>query len=85
TIALLNLLFLVGKSIQALLMAQRGALGALALQALVPVAAAGITGYLIGLRLRSRFDPSRYRTWLKVTLALMAAALLLRVAAGGVD
>ena len=36
-----------------------------------------------GVRLRSRYEPSRYRTWLKATLAFMALMLLVRLAKGG--
>ena len=82
-IAVMNWLFLLGKTVQAGLMAQRGAFGVLALQALVPLAATGVVAYFVGLRLRQRFDPSRYRGWLKAMLAVMAAGLVVRVALGG--
>ena len=41
-----------------------------------------------GVRLRSRYEPSRcepsrYRSWLKATLAFMALMLLVRLAKGG--
>jgi uncharacterized protein len=81
-IAVMNWLFLFGKTVQAVLMAERGAFGPLAFQALVPLAAIGSAAYFVGLRLRRRFDPARHRGWLKATLALVAAGLLLRVAAG---
>ena len=82
-IAVMNWLFLAGKTVQSLLMAQRGAFDAAVLAAVVPIASVGVTGYFAGLRLRRRFDPSRYRGWLKATLALMAVGLVLRVAVGG--
>jgi uncharacterized membrane protein YfcA len=82
-IAVMNWLFILGKTGQSLLMAQRGAFDAVSLQPVLPIAAAGAVAYFTGLRLRARFDPSRYRGWLKATLALMAAGLVLRVAAGG--
>jgi hypothetical protein len=82
-IAVINWLFVLGKSAQSLLMYQHGALGPLSWQVLVPLAVAGGGCYFIGLALRARFDPSRYRGWLKATLGVMAVALLVRVAAGG--
>jgi uncharacterized membrane protein YfcA len=83
TIAVLGWLFLAGKTLQAVLMAQRGAFDAAALAAVLPLAAAGTAGLLVGLRLRARFDASRYRGWLKATLAAMAAWLVVRVVLGG--
>jgi uncharacterized membrane protein YfcA len=82
-IALVSWLFLLGKTVQAALMAQHGAFDAPVLGAALPLALAGALAYAVGLRLRSRVDPSRYRGWLKATLAAMAAALVVRVAAGG--
>ena len=82
TIAVLGWLFFAGKSVQAVLMAQRGAFDATVLAAALPLAAAGTAGVFAGLRLRARFDPSRYRGWLKATLAAVAAWLVLRVALG---
>jgi uncharacterized protein len=84
-IAVLNWLFLFGKSVQAVFMAERGAFGPLAFQAFVPLALTGSIAYFVGLSLRQRFNPSRYRGWLKATLALMAAGLLIRVASGGAN
>ena len=84
-IAVMNWLFILGKTGQALLMAQRGAFDAGTLAPVLPIAVTGVAAYWTGLRLRARFDPSRYRGWLKATLALMAAGLVLRVVSGGVD
>ena len=53
-IATLNWLFIGGKTVQSLLMAQRGALDASVLQAALPVAAVGVAFYFAGLRLRQR-------------------------------
>lgn len=83
-IAVMNWLFVLGKTGQALLMAQRGAFDASTLAPVLPIAVAGTVAYWTGLRLRARFDPSRYRGWLKATLALMATGLVLRVVSGGV-
>lgn len=81
-IATMNYLFLLGKSVQALLLAQRGVLTGAVLQVAVPLAVAGALAYASGLALRRRFDPSRYRAWLKWTLAAVAAVLVLRVLSG---
>jgi hypothetical protein len=83
TIVVLGWLFIAGKTLQAALMARHGAFDAEVLAAVLPIAAAGTAGLVAGLRLRSRFDPSRYRGWLKATLAAMAAWLVIRVAIGG--
>jgi uncharacterized membrane protein YfcA len=83
TIAVLGWLFFIGKTLQSVLMAQRGAFDATALSAVLPIAAVGTAGFALGMRLRARFDPSRYRGWLKATLGAMAAWLVLRVALGG--
>jgi uncharacterized membrane protein YfcA len=82
-IATMNWLFLAGKSVQAVLMARHGAFDATVLSATLPLAALGLAGYAAGFALRRRADPSRYRGWLKATLALMAVGLVVRVAAGG--
>ena len=83
TIAVLGWLFLAGKSLQAVLMAQRGAFDATALAAVLPIAAFGTAGFVAGLRLRARFDPSRYRGWMKATLGAMAPGPAARVVLGG--
>lgn len=82
-LATMNGLFLAGKSIQAVLMARQGAFDAPVLAAVLPLATLGLAGYAVGFALRRRADPSRYRGWLKVTLALIAVGLVLRVLAGG--
>jgi uncharacterized membrane protein YfcA len=79
----LNWLFLLGKSVQTVLMAQRGAFDVVAVTAVLPLGAAGVLGYVAGMRLRRRADPARYRDWLKATLAIMAVGLVIRVLAGG--
>lgn len=81
-IAILGWLFLLGKTIQAVLMAQHGAFDARVLAAALPLAAVGALGYAGGLALRRRADPARYRGWLKATLAAVAVALVVRVLAG---
>jgi uncharacterized protein len=81
-IALLNWMFVLGKSVQAVLMYGRDAFGPATWQALLPLSVAGSMAYFTGLACRRRFDPSRYRGWLKATLALVAVGLVLRVVTG---
>jgi uncharacterized membrane protein YfcA len=83
-IAVMSWLFVLGKTVQTGLMAQRGAFDASVLMAALPLGAVGVAMYFGGARLRRRADPSRYRGWLKAMLAVMAAGLVVRVAAGGV-
>jgi uncharacterized protein len=81
-IAAMNYLFLLGKVVQSGALALRGSFDAGVLQAALPLSVAGAATFFCGVRLRSRFEPSRYRGWLKATLAFMALMLLLRVARG---
>jgi uncharacterized membrane protein YfcA len=81
-IAVMNYLFLLGKVVQTGALSLRGAFDEGVLQTALPLSAAGAATFFAGVRLRSRFDPSRYRGWLKATLAVMALTLLLRVARG---
>ena len=82
-IAAMNYLFLLGKVVQTGALGARGAFDPGVLQAALPLALAGAATFFSGVRLRSRFEPSRYRGWLKATLAFMALLLILRVARGG--
>jgi uncharacterized membrane protein YfcA len=81
-IAVMNYLFLLGKVVQTGALTLRGAFDEGVLQTALPLSAAGAATFFSGVRLRGRFDPSRYRGWLKATLAFMALTLLLRVARG---
>jgi uncharacterized membrane protein YfcA len=81
-IAVMNYLFLLGKVVQSGTLMLRGAFDAAVLQAAVPLSIAGAATFFAGVRLRARFDPSRYRGWLKATLAFMALMLLFRVTRG---
>lgn len=81
-IAVMNYLFLLGKLVQSGALAARGALDAAVWQAAIPLGLVGATTFFVGVRLRSRFDPSRYRGWLKATLAFMALMLIFRVSTG---
>jgi len=81
-IAVMNYLFLVGKIVQTGALTLRGAFDEGVLQTVLPLSAAGAATFFSGVRLRARFDPSRYRGWLKGTLAFMALMLLVRVARG---
>lgn len=81
-IAVMNYLFLMGKIVQAGALTVRGAFDGAVLQTVLPLSAAGAVAFFAGVRLRSRFDPARYRGWLKATLAFMVLVLLLRVSGG---
>ncbi|MBN9425541.1 MAG: sulfite exporter TauE/SafE family protein [Burkholderiales bacterium] len=74
-IAVLNVLFLLGKTWQSTLMAQQGMFTPDVLQAAAPLAVLGVVGYFTGLNLRKRFDPARYRGWLKATIGLAALTM----------
>ncbi len=79
-ITLLNVVFLIGKVVQSGALIQIGAFDAAVLQVAVPISLASAVTFVVGARLRRRFDSSRYRGWLKITLAVMVVLLLLRVA-----
>ena len=81
-IVILNFMFAVGKSIQAALLANHGAFSHALLVTCIPLSMAATAGFSLGLHLRRRNDPERYRVWLKQTLALMAVILLARAAFG---
>jgi uncharacterized membrane protein YfcA len=81
-IAVMNYLFLLGKVVQSGVLTMRGAFDQAVLQTVVPLSLAGAATFFVGVRLRSRFDPRRYRGWLKATLAFMVLMLLLRVVRG---
>lgn len=82
-IAVMSYLFLLGKLVQAAELTRIGALDAAVWQAALPLCATGAAMFFLGVRLRARFDPARYRGWLKGTLALMVALLVLRVLTPG--
>lgn len=82
-IAVMSYLFLLGKLVQTAALARIGAFDAGAWQAALPLCATGAAMFFVGVKLRSRFDPSRYRGWLKGTLAFMVAMLVFRVATAG--
>ncbi|MGE0800408.1 MAG: sulfite exporter TauE/SafE family protein [Lautropia sp.] len=79
-IAAMNYLFLIGKVVQSGTLLAHGAFDAAVWQAALPLSLAGAATFFIGVRLRGRVDPSRYRGWLKATLAVMALLLMVRVA-----
>ncbi|MGE0798468.1 MAG: TSUP family transporter [Lautropia sp.] len=79
-IAIMNCLFLIGKVVQSGTLLAHGAFDAAVWQAALPLSLAGVATFFIGVRLRDRVDPSRYRGWLKATLAAMVLLLVLRVA-----
>ena len=75
-IAILNALFLFGKLVQSGVLVSQGVVDAGVLQAALPLVGTMVAAFVVGVRLRGRFDSSRYRGWLKATLGLMVALLL---------
>lgn len=75
-IAILNALFLFGKIVQSGVLVVHGAFDAGVWQSALPLVATMVAAFVVGMRLRARFDSSRYRGWLKATLALMVGLLL---------
>lgn len=78
-ITVMNVVFLLGKLVQSAALYQAGAFDAAVLQLALPYSLASAAMFVVGVRLRRRFDPSRYRGWLKATLWVMALLLLVRV------
>ena len=81
-IVILNFIFAVGKMAQAALLASHGAYTAPMLVTIAPLSLIAVAAFAIGLRLRARHDPARYRAWLKLALALMVMTLLGRALLG---
>ena len=78
-ISVMNVVFLLGKLVQSAALFRAGAFDAVTLQPALPFSLAAVATFVVGVRLRQRFDPARYRGWLKATLAVMAMLLLIRV------
>ena len=82
-ITLMNVVFLIGKLVQSGALQRAGAFDAAVLQVALPISLCSAATFVAGVRLRRRFDSSRYRGWLKITLAVMVVLLLARVATSG--
>ena len=73
-----NFCFLTGKTVQSALLAGNGLLDIQVMSATAPLALAGVLALLIGMGLRSRISPERYRRWLEKLLWLIAPVLVLQ-------
>ena len=76
----LNICFLVGKATQFTVLATRGGVGAGDWLATLPFVAFGVTGSLIGVRIRNRIDAHAFRIWVKRALFVIALGLLAQFA-----
>ena len=81
----LNICFLVGKTTQFTVLSTRGGVGISDWIATLPFVAFGMTGSMIGVRIRNRIDAMAFRKWVKralfvIALALLAQYLYLRLA-----
>ena len=76
----LNICFLVGKSTQLTVLATRGGVGLEEWLATLPLAAIGVAGSVIGVRVRSRIDAGTFRVWVKRALLVIALGLIAQYA-----
>ncbi len=72
----LNICFLVGKSTQLAILTTRGGVGLDEWLATLPLAAVGVAGSLVGVRIRNRIDAQVFRVWVKRALLLIALGLI---------
>ena len=72
----LNICFLVGKTIQLSVLTARAGVAPAEWAATLPLAAAGIAGLFIGLRVRHRIDAQIFRLWVRRFLLAIGLALL---------
>jgi uncharacterized membrane protein YfcA len=78
----LNICFLVGKTTQFTVLTLRGGVGMGEWAATLPLVAVGVTGSLIGVRIRNRIDAQAFRIWVKRALFVIALGLLAQYAYG---
>ncbi|HXF65786.1 MAG TPA: sulfite exporter TauE/SafE family protein [Burkholderiales bacterium] len=76
----LNLCFFAGKLAQFTVLATGGGVGAGEWLATLPLAAFGVAGSLIGVRIRRRIDAAAFRLWVKRALGLIALGLIAQYA-----
>ena len=76
----LNICFLVGKSTQLTILATRGGVGLDEWLATLPLAAIGVAGSVIGVRVRSRIAADTFRVWVKRALLVIALGLIAQYA-----
>ena len=72
----LNICFLVGKTTQFTVLSTRGGIGMSEWLATLPLVAVGVTGSLVGVRIRNRIDAQAFRIWVKRALFVIALGLL---------
>jgi uncharacterized membrane protein YfcA len=72
----LNICFLVGKTTQFTVLTARGGIGMGEWLATLPFIAIGVTGSLIGVRIRNRIDAATFRLWVKRALLVIALGLI---------
>jgi len=72
----LNICFLVGKATQFTVLSAQGGVTAAQWAETLPLVVIGVTGSLIGVRLRSRIDAKAFRVWVKRALFVIAMALI---------
>jgi len=78
----LNICFLVGKTTQLTVLATHGGVGLADWLQTLPLVAVGVTGSLIGVRIRNRIDAQAFRIWVKRALFVIALGLLAQYAFG---
>lgn len=76
----LNICFLAGKMTQFTVLATRGGIGMGEWLATLPFVAIGVTGSLVGVRIRHRIDAVTFRIWVKRALLAIALVLLAQYA-----
>ena len=76
----LNICFLMGKATQFTVLATRGGVGMGDWLETLPFVAVGVTGSLIGVRIRNRIDAHAFRIWVKRALFVIALGLLAQYA-----
>jgi len=76
----LNICFLMGKTTQLTVLTARGGVGMGDWLATLPLVAVGVTGSLIGVRIRNRIDAQAFRIWVKRALFVIALGLLAQYA-----
>jgi uncharacterized membrane protein YfcA len=74
----LNICFLVGKTTQFTVLSTRGGVGMADWIATLPFVAFGMTGSMVGVRIRNRIDALAFRAWVKRALFVIALALLVQ-------
>lgn len=72
----LNICFLVGKTIQLMVLSAHGGITIVQWGATLPLAAVGVGALVVGLRIRHRIDARTFRVWVKRFLLVIAVVLV---------